>query len=174
MTELRAPTLETGRGWSDGGGENAIWSPIYKRERKKAAMGRFLWASAGDLGSLGAGTQQDLLWRSPISPGGEEVLETILLTMNGRMEGGGITRSGTRLRLSGLGQVKWNGENRWEVRFGLGWGQQILVVLLAHGMVDEGEDVVLDHDGEAEEDGVEHQDVNPQLKVQLPLVDVDP
>lgn len=43
-----------------------------------------------------------------------------------------------------------------------------------HGYVDEGEDVVFDHDGEAEEDGVQHQHINTQLKVQLPAVQVDP
>lgn len=45
--------------------------------------------------------------------------------------------------------------------------------LYAHGQVDEGEDVVLDHDGEAEEDGVQDQDVNAQLEVQPPFVQVD-
>lgn len=47
------------------------------------------------------------------------------------------------------------------------------MVLPTHGQVDEGEHVVLDHDGEAEEDGVQDQDVHTQLEVQLPLVDVD-
>lgn len=45
--------------------------------------------------------------------------------------------------------------------------------LYAHGQVDEGEDVVLDHDGDAEEDGVQDQDVNAQLEVQPPFVQVD-
>lgn len=49
----------------------------------------------------------------------------------------------------------------------------ILMVLLAHGQVDEGEDVVLDHDGEAEEDGIQDQHVQAQFEVQLPVVDVD-
>lgn len=47
------------------------------------------------------------------------------------------------------------------------------MVLPTHGQVDEGEHVVLDHDGEAEEDGVQDQYVHTQLEVQLPLVDVD-
>lgn len=46
--------------------------------------------------------------------------------------------------------------------------------LYAHGQVDEGEDVVLDHDRDAEEDGVQDQDVNAQLEVQPPFVQVDP
>lgn len=45
--------------------------------------------------------------------------------------------------------------------------------LYAHGQVDEGEDVVLDHDGDAEEDGVQDQDINAQLEVQPPFVQVD-
>lgn len=45
--------------------------------------------------------------------------------------------------------------------------------LYAHGQVDEGEDVVLDHDREAEEDGIQDQNVNAQLEVQPPLVQVD-
>lgn len=45
--------------------------------------------------------------------------------------------------------------------------------LYAHGQVDEGEDVVLDHDREAEEDGIQDQDVNAQLEVQPPFVQVD-
>lgn len=49
----------------------------------------------------------------------------------------------------------------------------ILMVLLTHGQVDESEHVVLDQDGEAEENGVQDQDVHTQLEVQLPLVDVD-
>lgn len=48
------------------------------------------------------------------------------------------------------------------------------LLLHAHGQVDEGEDVVLDHDGEAEEDGVQDQDVDTQLQVQPPLVQVNP
>lgn len=48
------------------------------------------------------------------------------------------------------------------------------LLLHAHGQVDEGEDVVLDHDGEAEEHGVEDQDVDAQLHVQPPLIQVDP
>ena len=43
----------------------------------------------------------------------------------------------------------------------------------AHGQVDEGEDVVLDHDGEAEEDGVQDKDVQAQLHVQPPFIQVD-
>lgn len=49
----------------------------------------------------------------------------------------------------------------------------ILMVLLTHGQVDKGEHVVLDHDGEAEEDGIQDQHVHTQLEVQLPFVDVD-
>lgn len=48
------------------------------------------------------------------------------------------------------------------------------LLLHTHGQVDEGEDVVLDHDREAEEDGVQDQDVNAQLHVQPPFVQVDP
>lgn len=48
------------------------------------------------------------------------------------------------------------------------------LVFPTHGYVDEGEDVVFDHDGETEEDGVQHQHINTQLKVQLPAVQVDP
>lgn len=48
------------------------------------------------------------------------------------------------------------------------------LVLHAHGQVDEGEDVVLDHDGEAEEDGIQDEDVNAQLEVQPPLIQVNP
>lgn len=48
------------------------------------------------------------------------------------------------------------------------------LVLYAHGQVDEGEDVVLNHDGEAEEDGVQDQDVDAQLQVESPFVEVDP
>lgn len=47
------------------------------------------------------------------------------------------------------------------------------MVLLTHGQVDEGEHIVLDHDGETEEHGVQDQHVHTQLEVQLPLVDVD-
>lgn len=47
------------------------------------------------------------------------------------------------------------------------------VRLYAHGQVDEGEDVVLDHDREAEEDSIQDQDVNAQLEVQPPFVQVD-
>lgn len=47
------------------------------------------------------------------------------------------------------------------------------MVLLTHGQVDEGEHVVLDHDGEAEEDSVQDQHVHTQPQVQLPIVDVD-
>lgn len=46
--------------------------------------------------------------------------------------------------------------------------------LHAHGQVDESEDVVLDHDGEAEKHGVQDEDVHAQLEIQLPLVQVDP
>lgn len=45
--------------------------------------------------------------------------------------------------------------------------------LYAHGQVDEGEDVVLNHDREAEEDGIQDQDINTQLEVQPPFVQVD-
>lgn len=31
---------------------------------------------------------------------------------------------------------------------------RVILVFLTHGQVDEGEDVVFDHDGEAEEDGI--------------------
>lgn len=47
------------------------------------------------------------------------------------------------------------------------------VRLYAHGQVDEGEDVVLDHDRDAEEDSIQDQDVNAQLEVQPPFVQVD-
>lgn len=50
----------------------------------------------------------------------------------------------------------------------------MLSVLQAHGQVDKGKDVVLDHDGEAEEDGVQDQDIDAQLQVQPPFVQVDP
>lgn len=52
--------------------------------------------------------------------------------------------------------------------------KSVLLVLHAHGQVDEGEHVVLDHDGEAEEDGIQDQDVDAQLQVQPPLIQVDP
>ena len=48
------------------------------------------------------------------------------------------------------------------------------LLLHAHGQVDEGEDVVLNHDGEAEENGIEDQDVDAQLHIQPPLIKVDP
>lgn len=48
-----------------------------------------------------------------------------------------------------------------------------LIVFSAHWQVDEGEDVKLYHDGEAQEDGVEDQHVDPQLPVQPPLVQMD-
>lgn len=48
------------------------------------------------------------------------------------------------------------------------------LILKAHGQVDKGEDVVLDHDGDAEEDGVQHQDIDAQLHVQPPFIQVDP
>lgn len=47
------------------------------------------------------------------------------------------------------------------------------LVLHAHGQVDKGEDVVLDHDGEAEEDGIQDEDINAQLHVQPPFIQVD-
>lgn len=64
----------------------------------------------------------------------------------------------------------------------MGGGVEVLVfepcfcalVLHAHGQVDESEHVVFDHDGEAEEDGVQDEDVHAQLEVQPPLVEVDP
>lgn len=47
------------------------------------------------------------------------------------------------------------------------------LLLHAHGQVDKGEDVVLNHDGEAEEDGIQDQDINAQLHVQPPIIQVD-
>lgn len=49
----------------------------------------------------------------------------------------------------------------------------VLSVLEAHGQVDKGEDVVLDHNGEAEEDGIQDQNIDAQLHVQPPFVQVD-
>lgn len=49
----------------------------------------------------------------------------------------------------------------------------VLSVLQAHWQIDKGEDVVLDHDGEAEEDGIQDQDIDAQLHVQPPFVQVD-
>lgn len=46
----------------------------------------------------------------------------------------------------------------------------MLSVLQAHGQVDKGEDVVLDHDGEAEEDRIQDKDIYSQLQVQPPFV----
>lgn len=37
------------------------------------------------------------------------------------------------------------------------------LLLHAHGQIDKGEDVVLYHDGEAEEDGIKDQDIDAQL-----------
>lgn len=48
------------------------------------------------------------------------------------------------------------------------------LLLHAHGQVDKREDVVLNHDGEAEKDGVQGEDVHPQFEIQLPLVQMDP
>lgn len=48
------------------------------------------------------------------------------------------------------------------------------LLLHAHGQVDKREDVVLNHDGEAEKDGVQGEDVHPQSQIQLPLVQMDP
>lgn len=48
------------------------------------------------------------------------------------------------------------------------------LVFLTHGQVDEGEDIVFDHDGEAEEDGVQHQHIDAQLEVQLPPIQMNP
>lgn len=48
------------------------------------------------------------------------------------------------------------------------------LVFYAHGQVDKSEDVVLDQDGEAEEDCIQHQDVHAQLEIQPPLVKMDP
>ena len=48
------------------------------------------------------------------------------------------------------------------------------LLLHAHGQVDKSEDVVLYHDGEAEENGIQDQDVHTQLEIQPPLVQVDP
>lgn len=53
---------------------------------------------------------------------------------------------------------------------GSGWA---LIVFPAHGQVDEGEDVKLYHDGEAQEDGVEGQHADAQLAVKSPLVEMD-
>lgn len=47
------------------------------------------------------------------------------------------------------------------------------LVLAARGQVDEGEDVVFDEAGEAQEDGVEHQTHEAQAPVQGPLVQMD-
>lgn len=46
--------------------------------------------------------------------------------------------------------------------------------LLTHGKIDKGKNVVLDQDGEAQEDGVQQEHVHAQLYVQLPLVNMDP
>lgn len=48
-----------------------------------------------------------------------------------------------------------------------------LVIFSAHRQVDEGEDVKLNHDGEAQEDGIEDQHIDPQLPVQSPFVEMD-
>lgn len=51
--------------------------------------------------------------------------------------------------------------------------RSVLSVLQAHRQVDKGEYVVLNHDGEAEEDGIQGQDIDAQLQVQPPFVQVD-
>ena len=50
----------------------------------------------------------------------------------------------------------------------------VQLLLHAHGQVDEGEHVVLDHDGETQEDRVEDQRVDTQLQIQLPVVHMNP
>lgn len=61
-------------------------------------------------------------------------------------------------------------ESRTAPGGGSGWA---LIVFPAHGQVDEGEDVKLYHDGEAQEDGVEGQHADAQLAVKSPLVEMD-
>ena len=56
---------------------------------------------------------------------------------------------------------------------GLGGGGSALIVFWAHRQVDKGKDVKLYHYGEAQEDGVENQHVDPQLPVQPPFVQMD-
>lgn len=46
--------------------------------------------------------------------------------------------------------------------------------LLTHGQIDKGKNVVLDQDGEAQEDGVQQEHIHTQLFVQLPAVNMDP
>lgn len=54
------------------------------------------------------------------------------------------------------------------------WKSSGLQLPVAHGQVDKREDVVFDHDGKAEEDGIQSKHVHAQLKVQPPLVHMDP
>lgn len=54
------------------------------------------------------------------------------------------------------------------------WGRgSALIVFSAHWQVDEGEDVKLYHNREAQEDGVENQHIDSQLPVKSPFVQVD-
>lgn len=72
----------------------------------------------------------------------------------------------------GVQEQRNSGWSGWCI---LGYGAvDEVLVFPTHGYIDEGEDVVFDHDGETEEDGVQHQHINTQLKVQLPPVQVDP
>lgn len=45
---------------------------------------------------------------------------------------------------------------------------------LTHRQIDKGKNVVLDQDGEAQEDGIQQEHINTQLFVQLPPVHMDP
>lgn len=56
---------------------------------------------------------------------------------------------------------------------GGGGSGYVLIVFSAHRQVDKGKDVKLYHYGEAQEDGVENQHVDPQLPVQPPFVQMD-
>lgn len=56
---------------------------------------------------------------------------------------------------------------------GRGGSGYVLIVFSAHRQVDKGKDVKLYHYGEAQEDGVENQHVDPQLPVQPPFVQMD-
>ena len=96
-------------------------------------------------------------------------------------EGGGGKKKKQSLQISPVLLKKEKKENRKNI-WGLLWGllrfwypRHAACALLfhAHGQVDEGEDVVLDHDGEAEEDGVQDEDVQAQLRVQPPFIQVD-
>ena len=48
------------------------------------------------------------------------------------------------------------------------------LLLHAHGQVDKSEDIVFYHDGEAEENCIKDNDIDTQLEIQPPLVQVDP